>query len=144
MAYKSVEIDDNLMLDELAYLRNMKWSLLDKVRDKYDFGFVDLDCTAYKERVHDHCQELIDTLESYIRHEFVHKKKQIELEIIVVKGKLEMDVKSIDDVIMLLDYIEQLKMHDTKIADIVLMINELAERMDYVEHARVFLTDEQY
>jgi hypothetical protein len=35
--------------------------------------------------------------------------KNIQLDIIVVKGKLDMEVDSIDDVIMLLDYIASLR-----------------------------------
>jgi len=51
MAFKSVEIDEGLMRDELYSLRGMKWRILDAVRDQYDFGMVHLDCTRFKDKI---------------------------------------------------------------------------------------------
>ena len=59
-------------------------------------------------------------------------------------GKLDMDVESIDDVIMLLDYIESLKNQDNKIGDIVVMIDELARRMTYIESVEIIFPGTQY
>jgi len=61
-----------------------------------------------------------------------------------VKGKLDMEVNSIDEVITLLDYIDSLKRQDNKIADISLMIDELAVRMGYIESVYIRFPDEQY
>jgi hypothetical protein len=70
--------------------------------------------------------------------------KNIQLDIIVVKGKLDMEVDSIDDVIMLLDYIASLRYQDTKIGDIVVQITTLTNRMEYIEANRVKFPDAQY
>jgi hypothetical protein len=51
MAYKSVEIDDNLMKEELYMLRGLRWKILDNVHDTYDFGMVYLDCVKFKDRI---------------------------------------------------------------------------------------------
>jgi hypothetical protein len=61
-----------------------------------------------------------------------------------VKGKLEMDVESIDDVILLLDYIESLKNQDNKIGDIETMIDELTKRMTYIESIEIIFPGTQY
>jgi DNA-binding transcriptional MerR regulator len=61
-----------------------------------------------------------------------------------VEGKLDMEVESIDHVIMLLDYIDSLKKQDNKIGDISLLIDELAKRMDYIEGVKILFPDEQY
>lgn len=61
-----------------------------------------------------------------------------------MEGKLDMEVESIDDVIMLLDYIDSLKKQDNKIGDISLLIDELAKRMDYIEGVKILFPDEQY
>lgn len=45
--------------------------------------------------------------------------KNIRLDIVGVEGKLGMDVHTIDDVIMLLDYIDSLRNQDNKIGDII-------------------------
>jgi hypothetical protein len=55
-----------------------------------------------------------------------------------------MQVESIDDVIMLLDYIEGLKKQDNQIADISLMILELVKRMEYIETVKIRFPDAQY
>ena len=55
-----------------------------------------------------------------------------------------MEVESIDDVIMLLDYIDSLKKQDNKIGDISIMIDELAKRMDYIEGVKILFPDVQY
>ena len=62
----------------------------------------------------------------------------------MVKGKLDMDVDSIDDVIMLLDYIDALKNQDNKIRDIIHLIDQLARRMEYIENVQVIFPDEQF
>jgi len=49
--------------------------------------------------------------------------KNISLDIVVVRGKLAMNVDSIDDVIMLLDYIDALRNQDNKIRDIIQLID---------------------
>ena len=61
-----------------------------------------------------------------------------------MEGKLDMEVESIDDVIMLLDYIDSLKKQDNQIGDISLLIDELAKRMDYIEGVKILFPDEQY
>ena len=55
-----------------------------------------------------------------------------------------MEVESIDDVIMLLDYIDSLKKQDNKIGDISIMIDDLAKRMDYIEGVKILFPDVQY
>ena len=87
----------------------MVWKVLENVNNQYDFGLVYLDCLKFKDRILNHIKELIDHLESYIRSDFTNKQKAIWTEIVSVRGKLDMQVESIDDVIMLLDYIEGLK-----------------------------------
>ena len=54
MAYKSVEIDDGLMKEEIFFLRSTTWKVLDTIHNQYDFGLVFLDCTKFKERVISH------------------------------------------------------------------------------------------
>lgn len=144
MAYKSVEIDDGLMKEELFFLRDLIWKVLENIHNQYDFGMVYLDCVKFKDRILTHIKELIDHLETYIRSDFTNKQKVIQSEIVGVRGKLDMEVESIDDVIMLLDYIDSLKKQDNKIGDISIMIDELAKRMDYIEGVKILFPDIQY
>lgn len=123
MAYKSVEIDEELMRHELYSLRKISWNVQEAVQNQYDFGLIDLDCRHFKQKVLSHCRDLIEHLEQFLRSEFLSKMNSIKMEIVLVKGKLDMDADNIDDVIMLLNYIEQLKTNDTKIREIVGMIS---------------------
>ena len=77
MAYKSVEIDDTLMREELSQHRGLYWKILESVHNQYDFGMVYLDCTKFKERILKHCKTLIEHLEAHIRTEFNNKMKNI-------------------------------------------------------------------
>ena len=144
MAFQSVDIDDGLMKEELFFLRNMVWDLKENVQNSYDFGLVFLDCFSFKDRAVKHVKALIEKLEHTVQSEFTSKQNTIQQEIIGVEGKLNMEAKSIDDVIMLLDYIETLNNQDTKIADIKVMIDQLSIRMDYIEQIEVMFPSEQY
>lgn len=139
-----MEIDDGLMKDELFALRDLVWKVLENVHDQYDFGMVYLDCVKFKDRILSHIRELVAHLEAHIRSDFSAKQRTIQQEIVGVEGKLDMEVESIDHVIMLLDYIDSLKKQDNKIGDISLLIDELAKRMDYIEGVKILFPDEQY
>ena len=132
------------MRDELFSLRDLIWKVLENVHDQYDFGMVYLDCTDFKERILSHIRELITHLEQYIRGAFSQNHRTIETEIVGVEGKLKMTATSIDDVIMLLDYIESLKKQDNKIGDISGLIEDLVKRMDYIEGVKILFPDKDY
>jgi hypothetical protein len=144
IAYKSVEIEEGIMKSELFGLRSVVWEIEEQVSNMYDFGLVQLDCTKYKERLLKHCSKLIDQLEDYVRTDFLTRMKSIVLERNQVSGKLEEDSNSIDDVIMLLDYIEELKNDDSKIEDIRVMIEALNVRMEYTERLEIIFENGEY
>ena len=63
----------------------------------------------------------------YVKSEFAAKIKDISTEIAAVTGRLKEDVQSIDDVIMLLSYIDTLKRQDNKVEEIHEMVSTLKE-----------------
>jgi hypothetical protein len=144
LAFKSVEIDDGLFREELFFLRELVWKVLETIHSQYDFGMVYLDCMQWKDRIVSHVQGLVLHLEGYLQGDFTAKQRAIQSEIVSVRGKLDMEVNSIDEVIMLLDYIDSLKRQDNKIADISLAIDELVVRMEYIESVCIMFPDEQY
>lgn len=144
MAYKSVDISDKLMKQELETLRKIQWKVLETVHNQYDFGLVYLDCVKFKDRVLQHAKGLEKFLEDYLKSDFTAKFKNIRSEIVSVEGKLDMEVHSIDDVIMLLDYIDSLGKQGNKIADIDQMIKDLKLRMDYLEEVNIIFADNHY
>jgi hypothetical protein len=121
------------MKEELFKLRANIWKILEGLNNQYDFGLVCFDCTKFKNKILSHVRGIIDHLEGYIKTDFLHKQRNIQSEILLVKGKLDMEVDSIDDVIMLLDYIDSLKNQGDKVGDIKVMIDELAKRWIYIE-----------
>ena len=58
-----------------------------------------------------------------------------------MKGELDKDVESIDEVINLLLYIDSLKKQDNQIAEISALIVDLSTRMDYIESVKIRFPD---
>jgi hypothetical protein len=98
----------------------------------------------FKERILAHVKDLTGHLESYLRSEFLNKVKSIQQEIINIKGKLEMEVRSIDDVIVLLDYIASLVNQDKKITEIIVMIDDIAKRMQSLDKMQIIFPEVQF
>ena len=80
----------------------------------------------------------------YVKSEFAAKIKEISIEIAAVTGRLKEDVQSIDDVIMLLSYIDTLKRQDNKVEEIHEMVSTLKEQMDYIESLKIMFDDDMY
>lgn len=60
------------------------------------------------------------------------KMEKIIHEIKVVRNKLEEEAESIDEVMMLLDYIEIVKRPESKIDELTSSIRNLKQKMDYI------------
>ena len=56
MAYKSVEIDQGLLRDEIFFIRKHKWKTVQEIFDSYDFGLLVVDCRPLKEEIINHCE----------------------------------------------------------------------------------------
>ena len=144
VAYKSVDIDENLLREELAYLRGLVWKILETVHSQYDFGIVQLDCTRFKDSIVSHVQELIKHIEVHLQGEFLTQQRGVQGEIAAVEGQLGHTAESIDEVIVLLDYIESLKRQDNKVEDIAQLIGGLAGKMRFVESVNIMFDPEHY
>ena len=62
----------------------------------------------------------------------------------MIQNKLNEPVRSIDDVILLLDYIEQLKKPDSKVDELAEQIEGLKERMEFIMDIKVQLKTEEF
>ena len=144
MAFKSVEIDQNLMRDQLFKIRDHKWDTMEGIYNHYDHGLVFVDCQPLKNEIVEHCDSLVATLEKYIKSEFLEKMKNIKGEINMVTGRLHEKAESIDEVMSLLDYIETLKRTDNKVADIQEYIDTMAIQMKYIDSLKVSFDDQDY
>ena len=71
MAFKSVEINKDLLLTEINSIRAHRWSIMENVADSYDFGLLYVNCKPYKELIIDHCNQLENTLAKHVRGEFM-------------------------------------------------------------------------
>jgi len=65
-----------------------------------------------------------------VRHEFNEKMKNVNGEISALKGRLDENVSSIDDVIALLNYIDTLKKQDNKVEEIADYIDIMTKNME--------------
>jgi hypothetical protein len=63
--------------------------------------------------------------------------KTVQSEINAVKGRLDEQVESIDDVIALLVYIDSLKRQDNKVEEIADYIEIMAVQMEYIYKLKI-------
>ena len=59
MAFKSVEIDQGLMRDQLFKIRTHKWDTLEGISNAYDHGLLLIDCRPLKGEIVQHCDALV-------------------------------------------------------------------------------------
>ena len=144
MAFKSVEIDQGLLREEIFTIRKHKWKTIDEISDYYDFGLLIVDCRPLKSEVVEHCEALLQHLERYIKNEFLEKMKNVKSEINMIKGRLDEKAESIDEVMSLLEYIDTLKRTDNKVADIQEYINGMAKQMQYIDSVKVMFDDKDF
>lgn len=114
------------------------------MHDHYDFGLVHLDATRFKERIVAHVRGLVEHIEHHLQAEFMAAQRNVQAEIAGVEGQLGHEAESIDEVIILLDYIESLKRQDNKVADIAQLIESLASRMTFIESVAIMFEAAQY
>ena len=70
--------------------------------------------------------------------------KRIQDDIQTVKGRLDEKAESIDEVISLLDYIDNLKGSDNKVGDIKVDIDKMAEQMNFIFTLSVKFQDSEF
>jgi len=143
-AYKSVEVDRELLRSEINTVRDSIWTIRENIHEDYDFGLLYVNCKPFKYDLLEHCLTLESHLCEYVKSEFAAKIKEISIEIAAVTGRLKEDVQSIDDVIMLLSYIDTLKRQDNKVEEIHEMVSHLKEHMDYIESLKIMFEDDMY
>jgi len=142
MAYKSVEIDETLMRQELEFIRNHRYSVMENCAHFNDFGLLIMDNTPFKKFVIDHCLALEEELKNYLRNEFLDQMRIVTNEINAFKGRLDENVSSIDDVIALLSYIDTLKRQDNKVEEIADYIDLLAKKADFIESLKILFPED--
>lgn len=97
-----------------------------------------------KKDIIDHCDSLLTHLEKYIKDEFLEKMKKVDSEISQVKGRLDEDARSIDQVISLLEYIDTLKRTDNKVAEIQEYIDGMQKNMIFIDSVQIMFEDDDY
>lgn len=144
VAFKSVEIDHDILQRELLSLRKTAWEIQEQIYSKYDFGLIQLDCRKYRKRLLAHCQSLISQVEEHVKGEFLHKLNLVQLEKEQLQRKVDAPAENIDDVIMLLDFIDNLKEDQSRIDEIGGQINGMKNKMDDVEDLEICFEDSAY
>lgn len=143
-AFKSEPINPELMKKEIDMIRAHKWKTMIDVSESYDFGLVTVDCLPFKKAIIDHCTVLEKYLEDVIRDEFSELMRHIKDDIKTVKGRLDEKAESIDEVISLLDYIDNLKGSDNKVGDIKVDIDKMAEQMEINFKMQIIFPDKDF
>ena len=56
LAFKSVDIDKNLLKEKIELIRNHRYTVMQEISNQYDFGLLYLDCTEFKQSIINHCE----------------------------------------------------------------------------------------
>jgi hypothetical protein len=141
---KSLEIDKAIFREELFGLRYEYWEIQGEIKGSYDFGLLELECAPIKDKIARHVRKLIDHLEAYQKKDFLGKMELILNEIRIVRSKLEEPAESIDEVMMLLDYIEVVKKPESKVDELTGEIKTLKVKMDYLIELEIAVQSDEY
>lgn len=131
-------------MEELFGLRDEYWDVLEDIESNYDFGLFSLECGPLKEKIVKHIKKLIEHLETYQKKDFMQRMEKILNEIRIITSKLEVNAESIDDVMMLLDYIEVVKRPESKVDELSLAITNLQSKMEFILDLEITLEGDSF
>lgn len=91
-----------------------------------------INCAPFRDKAIKHMDSLIKKMEEHPRKDFVEKMSSVFNDIQSLKNKLSEKAESIDEVILLLDYIEVIKRPENKVDELSHNITLLKERMVFL------------
>ena len=104
-----------------------------------------MECGPIKEKITKHIKKLIGQLENYQVKDFLMRMVTIQKEIKLVAQKIENSpAESIDEVMMLLDYIEVVRRPESKVDEISGSIWAMKAKMDFMLEMEIMLDGEAF
>ncbi len=107
-AYKDVEVSERVFMNTFQELRDAYWNVLLEIDSEYDYGIIVLDCQTFKKMVSKHIENLIRQLTDFILNEFLKKMNSLYSQYDMVEKRASESASTIDDVIVLLEFIENI------------------------------------
>jgi hypothetical protein len=142
---RSLDIDREIFREELFSLRDQYWEIQEDILNTYDFGLLLMECGPIKDKITKHIKKLIGQLENYQVKDFLVRMLSIQKEIKLVTQKIEdSPAESIDEVMMLLDYIEVVRRPESKVDEISGSIWAMKAKMDFMLEMEIMLDAEAF
>lgn len=142
---RSLDIDREIFKEELFSLRDQFWEIQEDILNTYDFGLLLMECGPIKDKITKHITKLIGQLENYQVKDFLMRMLTIQKEIKLVTQKIEdSPAESIDEVMMLLDYIEVVRRPESKVDEISGSIWGMKAKMDFMLEMEIMLDGEAF
>lgn len=114
------------------------------MQNSQDYGLVSINAKPFRDKAIRHVSSLIERLENHPRKEFLQRLQSITNEISILEQKISEDAKSIDEVILLLEYIDVIKRPENKVDEISTGIYLLRKRMEFIDQIQIMLKSEDY
>ena len=99
-------------------LREAYWNVLLEIDSEYDYGIIVLDCSLFKKMVSKHIENLIKQLNDFILNEFLGKMNSLYHQYDMVEKRATEKANTIDDVIVLLEFIENIQRPEDLLEDL--------------------------
>jgi|LauGreDrversion4_2_1035121.scaffolds.fasta_scaffold395360_1 hypothetical protein len=127
-----------------AELREAYWNVLLEIDSEYDYGIIVLDCSLFKKMVSKHIENLIKQLNDFILNEFLGKMNSLYHQYDMVEKRATEKANTIDDVIVLLEFIENIQRPEDLLEDLETQLEELKARKNFIDELALPLVSSDF
>jgi len=125
-------------------LREAYWNVLLEIDSEYDYGIIVLDCSLFKKMVSKHIENLIKQLNDFILNEFLGKMNSLYHQYDMVEKRATEKANTIDDVIVLLEFIENIQRPEDLLEDLETQLEELKARKNFIDELALPLVSSDF
>jgi hypothetical protein len=125
-------------------LREAYWNVLLEIDSEYDYGIIVLDCSLFKKMVSKHIENLIKQLNDFILNEFLGKMNSLYHQYDMVEKRATEKANTIDDVIVLLEFIENIQRPEDLLEDLETQLEELKSRKNFIDELALPLVSSDF
>ena len=143
-AFKDIEVSERVYMQTFAELREAYWNVLLEIDSEYDYGIVVLDCSLFKKMVSRHFENLLKQLTDFILNEFLKKMNSLFDQYDMVEKRATEKASTIDDVIVLLEFIENIQRPEDLLEELETQLEELKSRKNFIDDLALALISADY
>jgi hypothetical protein len=143
-AYKDIEVSEWVYKKTFEELRKAYWDIQLEIDSEYDYGIIVLDCSLFKKMVAKHIENLLKQLKDHILVEFLQKMNNLYNQYDMVEKRANEKASTIDDVIVLLEFIENIQRPEDLLEELEGQLEELKVRKNFIDDLSLALLSSDY